>query len=88
MRGGMPASGRARGILLRASSGAVALAIGTMATRMRPGSRCAMIFPDGGAGYLDTVYDDEWVERALGCGPAELASLVQLKTAHFAGAAA
>jgi 2,3-diaminopropionate biosynthesis protein SbnA len=71
-----------------ASSGAVAFALGTMATRMRPGSRCAMIFPDGGAGYLDTVYDDEWVERALGCGPAELASLVQLETAHFAGAAA
>jgi N-(2-amino-2-carboxyethyl)-L-glutamate synthase len=71
-----------------ASSGALAFALGSIATQMRPGSRCAMIFPDGGAGYLDTVYDDEWVEHALGCGRAELASLVELETAHVAGAAA
>jgi len=71
-----------------ASSGALAFALGSIATQMRPGSRCAMIFPDGGAGYLDTVYDDEWVEHALGCSRAELASLVELETAHVAGAAA
>jgi 2,3-diaminopropionate biosynthesis protein SbnA len=71
-----------------ASSGGVAFALASMATQMRPGSRCAMICPDGGAGYLDTVYDDDWVEHALGCGRAELAALVQLETPHAAGAAA
>ena len=37
---------------------------------MEPGSRCAVIFADGGTGYLETVYDDAWVERELGCAPA------------------
>ena len=33
------------------------------------------ILPDGGAGYLDTVYDDEWVAGELGCSADELAAL-------------
>ena len=32
--------------------------------------------PTVGAGYLGTVYDDEWVERELGCDPARLSLLV------------
>ena len=35
-----------------------------------------MIFPDGGEGYRETVYDDEWVRRELGVAPAELELLV------------
>jgi 2,3-diaminopropionate biosynthesis protein SbnA len=63
-------------ILAGGSSGGVAFALESAAERMDPGSRCAVIFPDGGAGYLETVYDDGWVERELGCGPAQLAQRV------------
>lgn len=63
-------------ILAGASSGAVAMAIEALAPAMSPGSRCAAIFPDGSNGYLDTVFDDEWVERELGCEPARLSRLV------------
>lgn len=70
-----------------ASSGAVAFALESLAPAMEPGSRGAVVFADGGAGYLGTVYDDAWVERALGCGPAELAALVQAGSSQLAGAA-
>ena len=63
-------------ILAGASSGGVAFAVETLAAQMEPGSRCAAIFPDGGTGYLETVYDDTWVERELGCRPARLTALV------------
>ena len=59
------------------SSGGVAVALESLASRMLPGSRCALILPDGGAGYLRTVYDDEWVAGTLGCSPVELAALVE-----------
>jgi cysteine synthase A len=63
-------------ILAGASSGAVVMAFEKTAAEMAPGDRCAMIFPDGGAGYLTTVYDDAWVEAELGCTPHDLAALV------------
>lgn len=59
-----------------ASSGGVAIALQRMASEMVAGSRCAVILPDGGTGYLDTVYDDLWVQRELGCEPAVLAAMV------------
>jgi 2,3-diaminopropionate biosynthesis protein SbnA len=62
-------------ILAGASSGGVAFALEALAGRMEPGSRCAAIFPDGGSGYLETVYDDTWVARELGCDAARLAAL-------------
>jgi N-(2-amino-2-carboxyethyl)-L-glutamate synthase len=65
-------------ILAGASSGAVAVALANLAPLLRAGSRCALILPDGGAGYLETVYDDEWVERELDCSPEELAVQVEL----------
>lgn len=58
------------------SSGGVAVALETIAPAMQPGSRCVLIFPDGGAGYLRTVYDDQWVASNLGCAPTALATLV------------
>jgi N-(2-amino-2-carboxyethyl)-L-glutamate synthase len=63
-------------ILAGASSGGVAFALEALSAQMDPGSRCAVIFADGGTGYLETVYDDAWVERELGCAPARLAALV------------
>jgi 2,3-diaminopropionate biosynthesis protein SbnA len=63
-------------ILAGGSSGGVAFALEATAASMAPGSRCAAILPDGGAAYLDTVYDDAWVERELGCTPARLAERI------------
>lgn len=58
------------------SSGAVASALRSIAPQIPSASRCVLILPDGGAGYLRTVYDDEWVAATLGCGPEDLAELV------------
>ncbi len=55
------------------SSGGVAVALEMLAPQMPDGSRCALIFADGGAGYLQTVYDDDWVSQTLGCTPDRLA---------------
>ena len=60
-------------ILAGASSGGVVTALERLAARISPGSRCVAILPDGGTGYLRTVYDDAWVQRELGCAPAALA---------------
>ncbi len=57
---------RREGLLVGASSGGVIAAIARMAPRLPPGSRCVGILPDLGAGYLETVFDDDWVERELG----------------------
>jgi cysteine synthase A len=51
-------------ILAGASGGGVVRALERLACELEPGTRCALILPDGGAAYLDTVYDDEWVELA------------------------
>jgi cysteine synthase A len=63
-------------ILAGASSGAVAHALASVACELPAGCRCALILPDGGASYLDTVYRDAWVEQELGCDAAALAALV------------
>jgi 2,3-diaminopropionate biosynthesis protein SbnA len=64
-------------ILAGGSSGGVVVALEAAAASMAPGSRCAVVLPDGGSGYLETVYDDRWVERELGCSPRELAERVR-----------
>ena len=64
------------GIFAGASSGGVAMALESLAPTMAPGARCAMIFPDGGEGYVSTVYDDGWVERELGVTASELDVMV------------
>jgi 2,3-diaminopropionate biosynthesis protein SbnA len=64
------------GIFAGASSGGVAIALERIAPTLAPGAHCAIILPDGGSGYLDTVYDDAWVERELGCGPDRLKRLI------------
>ena len=66
------------GIFAGASSGGVAMAMESIAPLLEPGTRCAMIFPDGGEGYLRTAYDDAWVERELKVSPDELELLAGL----------
>ena len=63
-------------LLAGASAGGVAYALAALAGEMPVGSRCAAILADGGAGYLETVYDDLWVERELGVDTHALAALV------------
>lgn len=65
------------GILAGASSGGVLSALGRLAPEIDAGARCAVILADGGTAYLDTVYDDAWVQRSLGCPPDALAELVR-----------
>lgn len=75
-------------IFAGASSGAVAVALERIAPTLAPSTRCAIILPDGGTGYLDTVYDDEWVAVELGCEPATLERAVRGELPSFAGALA
>ena len=58
------------------SSGGVAFAVESICEQLESGARCVAIFPDGGSSYLETVYDDEWVDRELGCDSARLEQLV------------
>jgi N-(2-amino-2-carboxyethyl)-L-glutamate synthase len=64
-------------ILAGASSGGVMVALERLADEMAPGTSCAVILPDGGAGYLETVYDDSWVTESLACDPDALAGLIR-----------
>jgi N-(2-amino-2-carboxyethyl)-L-glutamate synthase len=63
-------------IFAGASAGAVAAALSALAPELESGSRVAAIFHDGGAGYLDTVYDDEWVHRELGYGRDDVEAMI------------
>lgn len=65
---------RREGILAGASTGAIVHALGGLVGELEPGSRVAFIVHDGGVPYLETVYDDEWVQRALGADGAALAA--------------
>jgi cysteine synthase A len=69
-------------IFAGASSGAVGAALLTVAPSLPAGRRCALILPDGGAGYLDTIYHDDWVTERLGCSAAELAGLIAIEGAE------
>ncbi|HEX4467291.1 MAG TPA: 2,3-diaminopropionate biosynthesis protein SbnA [Solirubrobacteraceae bacterium] len=71
-------------ILAGASSGGVLRAVETVADRMPRGSRCAAILADGGGGYLETVFDDGWVHRELGCEPGALQMLVDASAEEIA----
>jgi cysteine synthase A len=48
------------------SSGGIVSAVERIAPTIPPGSVCALILPDRGERYLDTVFDDAWVLENLG----------------------
>ena len=56
---------RREGLLAGASTGAVVAAIEADLDRFDRHSVVAMLVHDAGAAYLDTVYDDAWVEREI-----------------------
>jgi cysteine synthase A len=53
-------------IVAGGSSGAVIAALDRLRGQIRPGATCALIFPDRGERYLDTIYDDDWVTTYFG----------------------
>ncbi|WP_419995136.1 2,3-diaminopropionate biosynthesis protein SbnA [Streptomyces boninensis] len=57
---------RREAVLAGGSSGAVVAALERLAPQLRPGANVVLILPDGGDRYLDTIYDDAWVERHFG----------------------
>jgi len=57
---------RKEGILSGGSSGAVLMAFDRMKSEIPLDANCALIFPDRGERYLDTIYSDEWVEEHFG----------------------
>src|SRR5690606_9781956 len=63
-------------ILAGASGGGVMAGLERLLPALDPGTRCAAILADGGVGYLETVYDDDWVRRELGVTPERLRALV------------
>jgi len=67
---------RRESILAGGSAGGVVQVLRRYVGRMAPGARCALILADHGVRYLDTVFDDQWVEQTLDCDPERLASLV------------
>lgn len=50
-------------ILAGGSAGGVVAALVRLAPRIEDGARCALILCDRGERYLDTIFDDAWVER-------------------------
>lgn len=53
-------------ILAGGSSGAVVAALHGMRERIPPGATCALILPDRGERYLETIYSDDWVTTHFG----------------------
>ncbi|QMU71798.1 2,3-diaminopropionate biosynthesis protein SbnA [Streptacidiphilus sp. P02-A3a] len=53
-------------ILAGGSSGGVIAAVRRMSDRIPFGATCAVILPDRGERYLDTIYDDDWVATHFG----------------------
>lgn len=53
-------------ILAGGSSGGVVAAIQKLQTEIPDGSMCAVILPDSGERYLDTIYNKEWVHKHFG----------------------
>jgi N-(2-amino-2-carboxyethyl)-L-glutamate synthase len=53
-------------ILAGGSSGAIVSALEKIQADIPDGSNCAIILPDGGDRYLDTIYSSEWVSANLG----------------------
>ncbi|QGU04443.1 pyridoxal-phosphate dependent enzyme [Corynebacterium comes] len=56
---------RLEAILPGASGGAVIAAVEKLLPELAPGSEVVLILHDSGTRYLDTIYNDEWVEKNL-----------------------
>ncbi len=59
-------------VLIGGSAGGALQVVRERQAELR-GRTCVVIAADSGHRYLDTVFDDAWVERTLGAGPSEVA---------------
>jgi 2,3-diaminopropionate biosynthesis protein SbnA len=59
-------------ILAGGSSGGVAAAVDKLRDLIPAGATCVAVLPDRGERYLDTIYDDAWVQRHFGDLAAEI----------------
>jgi cysteine synthase A len=57
---------RQEAILAGGSSGGVFAALGLLQGEIPPGANVALIFPDRGERYLDTIFSDDWVLSHFG----------------------
>ncbi|MFF4378281.1 2,3-diaminopropionate biosynthesis protein SbnA [Kitasatospora sp. NPDC001547] len=63
---GCRALARREAILAGGSSGAVLSALDRIRPRVPAGSVCAVVLPDRGERYLDTIYNDDWAAEHFG----------------------
>ncbi|MEO5877357.1 MAG: 2,3-diaminopropionate biosynthesis protein SbnA [Streptosporangiaceae bacterium] len=61
-----------RGVAAGGSTGSVLAAVSRLSPSMPPGSTAVAIAPDLGDRYLDTLYDDDWVNSRFGPLPLAL----------------
>ncbi|MGV9385016.1 pyridoxal-phosphate dependent enzyme [Nonomuraea sp. NPDC003707] len=61
---------RERGLLIGGSTGSALTALRQLSDSIAPGSRVAVISPDLGDRYLDTIYSGHWIEKHYGDVPA------------------
>lgn len=64
-------------LLVGASTGGIISALHEELARFGPQDTVVFISHDSGSRYLDTVFDDTWVERHLGCPPQQLQALIE-----------
>lgn len=57
---------RSRGLLVGGSTATVVAAVHAWRERIEPGAVVVALSPDWGERYLDTLYDDQWVEQRFG----------------------
>ncbi|QHF03373.1 2,3-diaminopropionate biosynthesis protein SbnB [Pseudomonas asturiensis] len=57
---------RTKGLLVGGSTATVVAAVHAWRERIEPGAVVVALSPDWGERYLDTLYDDHWVERHFG----------------------
>ncbi|GKS07643.1 2,3-diaminopropionate biosynthesis protein SbnB [Pseudomonas syringae pv. theae] len=57
---------RSKGMLVGGSTATVIAAVHAWRERIEPGSVVVALSPDWGERYLDTLYDDQWVEQRFG----------------------
>lgn len=75
-------------ILGGGSSGGLVVALTRIAGSLDRNARVGLILPDHGSRYLETVYDDQWVERECGLTEHDVADRVRRVVARTRGEAA
>lgn len=68
---------RTEGVIPGASGGAVISALHACLPEIPEGARVAIVLHDGGTNYLNTIYDDDWVQEKLHVSSQDLEARIQ-----------